>query len=457
MKINRRQFNASLAGVAVSGFCTRSVWAVTKASTPQPKKVLVVGGGISGLYAADILKTSGYSVQVLEAASRVGGRVLGKEIGGQKFDVGGQAFTKDMRRVKALGKRFGLHAIHKPQQRGFFLRNDNLLVGAELDRIVQEVDDVLAKTEVLARRLGEPGGRNDLASQSVMDWIHPKLSSVSQEYFRTSFSAEYCATPENVSLLHFVEANRGYRGDEDEMALRYREGMFTIVDELYRNIQMDVRLNHPVEEINCTSSGVVATAGGSSFYADYLILAIPLPQLRRLKICGLDDQTLRSSLAGYQGAAVRKIIAVYDDPFWKDRPREGDICPPVGLSLMDNSDLEKRVYSLVMFLGGPIANQGVDQTKALSLVARVLGSNALRPIAYHEQAWLPEAFLSGGYGSIRGPRLNKGEILPKQIGRVFLAGSDSSDQFSGYIEGALASGERAVNGILALVKSGFRG
>jgi len=455
MKLNRRQFNAALAGTAASGLFSRSPWALDNVLLANSKKVLVVGGGISGLYAADLLMASGYSVQVLEAGARVGGRILGKDIGGQKFDVGAQAFTKDMLRVVALGKKFGFHVVPKPKQKGFFLRKTNLIVGKDLGQIIQEINEITEKTEVLERRLNDPLSRREFASISVMDWFHPKLSSDSQELFLTSFSSEYCADPSNVSLLHFIEGNRGYHGDEDEMGFRFREGLFGIVDELFKRVRSRVRMNHPVEEITCTTSGVVATAGGSSFHADYLIFAIPLPQLQRIKISGLADRTLKSSLSGYRGAAVRKIVAVYSEPFWKDRPREGVFSPPLGLSLMDNSDTEKGVYSLVAFLGGPMAYKGVERSEVLSLAAKVTGDKALQPIAYHEQAWLPDSFLSGGYGSVRGPGLNKGEILPKRIGRVFIAGSDSADQFSGYVEGALSSAERAANGIMEFAKAGF--
>jgi monoamine oxidase len=54
--------------------------AVSHASRPElgslrkPKKVLVLGAGISGLTAAYELSRKGYDVQVLEASFRAGGR-----------------------------------------------------------------------------------------------------------------------------------------------------------------------------------------------------------------------------------------------------------------------------------------------------------------------------------------------------------------------------------------------
>jgi hypothetical protein len=40
--------------------------------------------------------------------------------------------------------------------------------------------------------------------------------------------------------------------------------------------------------------------------------------------------------------------------------------------------------------------------------------------------------------------------MATDVGRIFLAGTESSDEFSGYVEGALASAERAVSGIMRI-------
>ena len=54
--------------------------------------MVVIGAGLSGLAAADSLKTHDPSLQVivLEASDRVGGRTVSGTIGDKCFDLGGQ-------------------------------------------------------------------------------------------------------------------------------------------------------------------------------------------------------------------------------------------------------------------------------------------------------------------------------------------------------------------------------
>jgi heterodisulfide reductase subunit A-like polyferredoxin len=41
----------------------------------RPKKIIVIGAGISGLMAGQMLKDAGHDVVILEATNRVGGRI----------------------------------------------------------------------------------------------------------------------------------------------------------------------------------------------------------------------------------------------------------------------------------------------------------------------------------------------------------------------------------------------
>lgn len=57
-------------------------------SVEPPKKVIVVGAGISGLRAASVLRRHGLDVVIVEARDRIGGRICASSQPGKTRDLG---------------------------------------------------------------------------------------------------------------------------------------------------------------------------------------------------------------------------------------------------------------------------------------------------------------------------------------------------------------------------------
>ncbi len=79
-------------------------------------KVVVIGGGLSGLSAADYLVQSLREVEVtvLEAQERVGGRTYSVEVNNAWFDLGGMWVGPHQKHVLALAKRAGEKTFKQP-------------------------------------------------------------------------------------------------------------------------------------------------------------------------------------------------------------------------------------------------------------------------------------------------------------------------------------------------------
>jgi monoamine oxidase len=52
------------------------------------KKIIILGGGLSGIYLGYQLKKTGFSIKILEANNRIGGRIYTKNSKNTKVELG---------------------------------------------------------------------------------------------------------------------------------------------------------------------------------------------------------------------------------------------------------------------------------------------------------------------------------------------------------------------------------
>src|SRR5689334_15607749 len=79
------------------------------ATSVRPRRVIVVGAGLAGLAAADAALRDGWDVVVLEAADRVGGRVLTvHDLGSAAVEAGGEFIDASHEAMLGLARRFAL-------------------------------------------------------------------------------------------------------------------------------------------------------------------------------------------------------------------------------------------------------------------------------------------------------------------------------------------------------------
>ncbi|MCE8008190.1 FAD-dependent oxidoreductase, partial [Aestuariivita sp.] len=117
--------------------------------------VVVIGGGAAGLAAAVAVEAQGLSCQILEARSRLGGRVHTTALDGVGiFDRGAQMVNGDMTAVLELARQAGLDCSPVPR------------TGASLCVVQGEViprEDLISADEIY-----------DLLDAQVLQWDSPR-------------------------------------------------------------------------------------------------------------------------------------------------------------------------------------------------------------------------------------------------------------------------------------------
>jgi monoamine oxidase len=157
---------------------------------------------------------------------------------------------------------------------------------------------------------------------------------------------------------------------------------------------------------------------------------------------------------------VIKAVAIYEEPFWRTDGCTGESnAPGARFSLtLDSSPIEARPGILSAYcmstdavhLGR--ATEAEQREVLLADLSRRFGPRAARPIHVHITDWGADEWQQGGMLTHYAPTVltQFGHLLRRPEGRIHWAGSDTATAFIGAIEGAVRSGHRAADEVVAL-------
>jgi monoamine oxidase len=214
-----------------------------------------------------------------------------------------------------------------------------------------------------------------------------------------------------------------------------------------------VRLGAPVRRIEQRATGATVVADEVQATAARVIVAVPPTLAGRIvyepPLPGVRDQLTQRVPAG----SVIKCHAVYDGPFWREEgltaQATGDRGPVK--VVFDNSPPSGSPGVLLAFLEGAAARRlnrvDADDRRAAVLGSLVdfFGARAAEPVEYVELDWTEEEWTRGCYGAHFPPGVwtQYGPALRAPVGRIHWAGAETATVWSGYMDGAVQSGERA--------------
>uniref|UniRef100_A0A6Q2ZJD5 Amine oxidase n=1 Tax=Esox lucius TaxID=8010 RepID=A0A6Q2ZJD5_ESOLU len=405
-------------------------------TAPNTYDVIVIGGGISGLSAAKLLREKGLSPVVLEARDRVGGRTFTVQNEQTKWvDLGGAYIGPTQNRILRLAKEYGVKTYKVNEQErlvhyvkgksypftGSFPPMWNPFALMDFNNLWRKMDEMGSEIPREAPwRAPHAEEWDKMTMKQLFDQI---CWTSSARRFATLFvNVNVTSEPHEVSALWF---------------LWY------------------------VKQCGGTMRIFSTTNGGQ---AKYVIVATP-PGLNLKMHFNPELPPLRNQLIHrVPMGSVIKCMVYYKENFWRKKGYCGSMVieeeeAPIGLTL-DDTKPDGSVPAIMGFILARKCRKLCELTREerkkriCEIYSRVLGSEeALHPVHYEEKNWCEEEYSGGCYTAYFPPGIltQFGKVLREPVGRLYFAGTETATEWSGYMEGAVQAGERAAREVLCVM------
>jgi monoamine oxidase len=464
--MNRRHFlqNLSLAsgGVLASRFAF---------AADENTDVIVIGAGMSGLYAAYELQQKGLTVRVLESSQRIGGRMFTLDELPWKPNTGGTEVGDGYKWLIGIADKVGVKIIEPPaaESRGgstlYVVGNEKI---TDKDWATSPLNKLSESEKKIAPQMLEfmlMNGKNPM--QSLTDWYSPKYDKFDisfAEFLKNNGASDEALRLINVnantndiattSTLNVLKSMTFRTKGGSKKTLRIEGGSQRLPEAIAKQLTKKVELGQKVIEINDRGGRVtVKCASGQSYTASHVVVTVPFAVVKAIKF--------KSGLTNLHYEAIRKlpytqitqIHAAVKEPFW------------------DTDGLPSTMWTDGAF-GRIFVNKGngsegllswVNGTEAMALdrlTEKQITDNFLKEIKTLRPAsdgkievlkinsWGNNLFAGGAYYHLGvGQATQFYPAITEPVGRVYFAGEHLALQNNG-MEAACESAEAVVNHII---------
>lgn len=440
---------------------------------------IIIGAGLSGLYAALQLKEAGHSAAVLEARDRVGGLTLSPQSPtlGRRIDLGGQWVSKSHTRMYRLVERYAV-----PVRRQFAegdrvcIHEDKAFRGpmgtipgmSEADwAAYSEAFKTLYKVfDDLPANLWEGDLAARLDRMTYDSWVREILPpGMARDALLRLPGAYYGVMPEEVSALELIQKLRGCGGPrfmsdvETGGMSEHLWGAQAVSEGMARDLEGDVFLGTAVRRVTWSRKAVEIETDAGRFEARRVIFACSPAMIQQIPFSPALPASRRQLHQRFPNGRNSKAVIIYRRPFWREKGLNGHVISTSGAltAALDIGGADPKHGVMIALFSGkasfrvdPLDSAG-RRSAVLAVLSQAFGPEALEPLEFHIQVWADEEW-SGGASSpflIPGQLTRYGAALRAPVGPFHWAGTHMAIEFRGYMEGALAAGEAAARQILA--------
>lgn len=437
---------------------------------PANTDVVVVGAGFAGLSAARDLVRLGHDVVVLEGRDRVGGRSSTTVVAGTPVDLGATFVGPTQDAVIALAKELGCPTVATHSRgknlirwRGRVRSYRSTIPRLSIIELV-DVSRIQWRFERVCRRvpISEPWTSplaQILDSKTLDDWLrHVHASASTRDLMAIMARVTWGCEPDEVSMLHAVRYVKAAGGigrmldvEGGAQQERFPSGTQQIALRMAEELGSRVVLNAIVSTIERHPSGNLTVDTNHGDIAARAVVVAIAPAHRNAITFLPELPPEYGKLAEHwpQGSLSKAYVA-YDTPFWRANGCSGEALSDEGpvFITFDVSPNDRGPGILLGFTDARSFDRlpaEQRRERALQGFVTLFGDAAANPIDYVEHRWGAEKFAPGGPTAAVPPGswTAYGPWLRRPVDGIFWAGTETADEWTGFLDGAVRSGKRA--------------
>ena len=311
---------------------------------------------------------------------------------------------------------------------------------------------ILEASSRIGGRIQTEKGKLDTPLELGATWfsdVHFNLISLIEELQLDKYP-QFSSGKSLFQTKSFEPAQQFFVPETDSLSYRLVGGTQKMIDTLAKKIpSSSIMLNSKVIAITDEVSELsVEITNGEKITANKVVLCLP-PQVihSEIKFSPALPQALSNVLPKVQTwmAGSIKFVLEYKKPFWRENGYSGMLYSHSGIvvEMYDHTNFEENKFGFTGFLNDGFSSFSEEERQELVIkqLTELLGEEVLNYISYKDKIWTDEYTLGQNQIIQRRHQNNGHPLFQKSYfdHKLYFAGTESSKEFSGYMEGAVLS------------------